>query len=146
LITEVELAVREAGEDVPLLFAFHEPAGAQRSIDDLGARDLHIFHLQVITPRLAALKNQVGKEAYLPEDRYLVLAVLSGDDGASRKALEESAKKAGGGRVRLTTSEPPVVLDSVCEYARKKNLRILSINTMGPSLEDVFLEITEARE
>lgn len=54
--------------------------------------------------------------------------------------------KINGGRVRLTTSEPPVVLDSVYEYARKKNLRILSINTMGPSLEDVFLEITEARE
>jgi ABC-2 type transport system ATP-binding protein len=48
--------------------------------------------------------------------------------------------------VRFTTSEPPVVLDSVYDYAREKDLRITSINTMGPSLEDVFLEITEARE
>jgi ABC-2 type transport system ATP-binding protein len=51
-----------------------------------------------------------------------------------------------GSRVRFTTSEPPVVLDSVYDYARKKDLRIISINTMGPSLEDVFLEITEAVE
>ena len=54
--------------------------------------------------------------------------------------------KINGSRVRFTTSEPPVVLDSVYDYARKKDLRIISINTMGPSLEDVFLEITEARE
>jgi len=54
--------------------------------------------------------------------------------------------KINGSSVRFTTSEPPTVLDSVYEYAREKDLRITSINTMGPSLQDVFLEITEARE
>jgi len=95
-ITEVELAVREAEEDIPILFAFDKPPATQSFIDDLGTSELPIFHLQVITPQLAALKNQVVEEAYLPENSYLALAALSTDDSASRKAIEESAKKAGG--------------------------------------------------
>lgn len=28
------------------------------------------------------------------------------------------------------------------DYARSRELRVVSLNTLGPSLEDVFLEIT----
>jgi len=49
-----------------------------------------------------------------------------------------------GDKFRLFTEDPPTVLESVWEFARKKGLRIISINTVGPSLEDVFLFLTGA--
>jgi ABC-2 type transport system ATP-binding protein len=47
-----------------------------------------------------------------------------------------------GDKFRLFTEDPPSVLESVWEFAQKKRLKIISINTMGPSLEDVFLFLT----
>lgn len=47
-----------------------------------------------------------------------------------------------GDKFRLITGDPPAVIGGVMEYARNSNLRILSINTLGPSLEDVFIRLT----
>jgi ABC-2 type transport system ATP-binding protein len=49
-----------------------------------------------------------------------------------------------GDKFRLFTEDQPTVLESVWEFARKKGLKIISINTVGPSLEDVFLFLTGA--
>jgi len=68
------------------------------------------------------------------------------EEEALRSLRGVETVKINGSSVRFTTSEPPAVLDSVYDYARKRDLRIISINTKGPSLQDVFLEITEARE
>ena len=86
-------------------------------------------------------------------------------DTSELSALEGVERvRAVGDKFRLSTSNPPVVLESVYRYAVEKNTRIMSINTMGdqrhsllnsrmldaghmgPSLEDVFLEITESTE
>ncbi len=50
-----------------------------------------------------------------------------------------------GDKIRLYTSNPPDILENLCEYAKMKKLRIISINTLGPSLEDVFLKLTGGR-
>ena len=34
------------------------------------------------------------------------------------------------------------LLPSIMDYARNRELRVLSLSTLGPSLVDVFLEIT----
>jgi ABC-2 type transport system ATP-binding protein len=47
-----------------------------------------------------------------------------------------------GDKWRLYTEDPSALLPRVVEYARSRDLRIVSLNTLGPSLEDVFLEIT----
>lgn len=47
-----------------------------------------------------------------------------------------------GDKIRLYTDNPDKVIDSLVDYARSKNLRIISINTLKPSLEDVFVELT----
>lgn len=51
-----------------------------------------------------------------------------------------------GDRFRLSTSDPSVVLESVCSYIESSGERVSAINTLGPTLEDVFIEITESRE
>jgi ABC-2 type transport system ATP-binding protein len=43
---------------------------------------------------------------------------------------------------RLYTDDPSALLPRVIQYAESHDLRIISLNTHGPSLEDVFIEIT----
>ncbi len=47
-----------------------------------------------------------------------------------------------GDKWRLYTQDPSALLPQVMDYARSHNLRVVSLSTLGPSLEDVFLEIT----
>ncbi|MDY6794900.1 MAG: ATP-binding cassette domain-containing protein [Actinomycetota bacterium] len=89
--------------------------------------------------KLAVKKSQAVEVAFNPP--------ISEKDGEGMRSLRGvEAVRMAGGRVRINTPDPPGVLDMIYDFAREKGLRIMSINTMGPSLEDVFLEITEARE
>jgi ABC-2 type transport system ATP-binding protein len=47
-----------------------------------------------------------------------------------------------GDKWRLYTEDPSALLPQVIRYAEEHGLRIVSLNTLGPSLEDVFLAIT----
>jgi ABC-2 type transport system ATP-binding protein len=47
-----------------------------------------------------------------------------------------------GDRWRLYTADPPALLPQVMAYAEGEHLRVMALNTLGPSLEDVFLKIT----
>jgi ABC-2 type transport system ATP-binding protein len=47
-----------------------------------------------------------------------------------------------GDKWRLYTGDPSALLPRVMDYARSHELRVVSLSTLGPSLEDVFLEIT----
>ncbi len=47
-----------------------------------------------------------------------------------------------GDKMRLYTEDPSALLPRLIQYAESHALRVVSLNTLGPSLEDVFLEIT----
>jgi len=47
-----------------------------------------------------------------------------------------------GDKFRLFTEDPPAVLEGVMAYARDRRARVISVNTLGPSLEDVFIRLT----
>jgi ABC-2 type transport system ATP-binding protein len=47
-----------------------------------------------------------------------------------------------GDKMRLYTEDPSALLPRIIQYAESQALHIVSLNTLGPSLEDVFLEIT----
>ena len=47
-----------------------------------------------------------------------------------------------GDKWRLYTGDPSALLPRVMDYARSHDLQVISLSTLGPSLEDVFLEIT----
>jgi ABC-2 type transport system ATP-binding protein len=50
------------------------------------------------------------------------------------------AKKIGD-KIRLYTDEPHSVINSLTDYARSKGLTIVSLNTLAPTLEDVFIKL-----
>jgi ABC-2 type transport system ATP-binding protein len=47
-----------------------------------------------------------------------------------------------GDKFRLITEDPPAVIDGVMAYAKARDVRVISVNTYGPSLEDVFIRLT----
>jgi ABC-2 type transport system ATP-binding protein len=47
-----------------------------------------------------------------------------------------------GDKWRLYTEDPSALLPHVLQFAETQGLRIVSLNTLAPSLEDVFLQIT----
>ncbi|WP_287153787.1 FAD-binding and (Fe-S)-binding domain-containing protein [Candidatus Solincola tengchongensis] len=148
-ITEVELAVRPALPESPLLFSFPGPREVQGFIDDAaeayppgagitgpeGRRKeggAGIFHLQVINPALAALKNRTADRAYLPEGSYLVLVVAEGQDGeAVRERLHGSAVSRGG----------EALAGEVAEREWEERLYPMRIKKAGPSLVPAEAEV-----
>ena len=47
-----------------------------------------------------------------------------------------------GDKWRLYTDDPAALLPLVMDYAKSDGRQVVSLNTLGPSLEDVFLEVT----
>jgi len=63
-----------------------------------------------------------------------------GEALAALPDVTNSAKM--GDKWRLYTEEPAALLPHIMNYATSHKLRVISLNTLAPSLEDVFLEIT----
>jgi ABC-2 type transport system ATP-binding protein len=62
-------------------------------------------------------------------------------DELRRLPMANDARKAGD-KFKIYTEDPSAVIDAVMAYARSRNLRVISITTLGPSLEDVFIRLT----
>jgi len=52
------------------------------------------------------------------------------------------AKKMGD-KLRLYVDEPSVVIEKLLDFARSKKLKIITLNTLAPTLEDVFLKLVK---
>ena len=70
-------------------------------------------------------------------------------DNASPKIMKElenislvNEVRKEGDKFRLYTNDPASVLEGLWEYAKTNNLKPISLNTLGPSLEDVFVRLT----
>jgi ABC-2 type transport system ATP-binding protein len=59
---------------------------------------------------------------------------------ASLPGVAKTAKQ--GDKFRLYTADPSALLPEVMAYAQDRGLRMITLNTLGPGLEDVFLAIT----
>lgn len=68
------------------------------------------------------------------------VAAIRQDDLRQLSGVSEVRKE--GDKFRLFTQDPSGVIAAVMEYATVHNTRVLSINTLGPSLEDVFIKLT----
>jgi len=71
-------------------------------------------------------------------------------DKTTAKTLKELEKiplvnevRKEGDKFRLYTHDPANVLSNLWEYTKTNNLKPISLNTLGPSLEDVFVRLTE---
>ncbi|NLX49961.1 MAG: ATP-binding cassette domain-containing protein [Methanospirillum sp.] len=65
---------------------------------------------------------------------------VAADDLAALSRVREVRKE--GDKFRLITEDPPGVLEEVMAFAPRAGVRVISVNTRGPSLEDVFIRLT----
>jgi len=65
------------------------------------------------------------------------------DDLAKIPCVKQVEKM--GDKIKFYTSDPNEALHCVMNYARLHNLRIITLNTLAPSLEDVFLKLTQTK-
>ena len=63
-----------------------------------------------------------------------------GESLAALPAVTTTVKM--GDKWRLYTEDPAALLPQVMSYAQAHDRRVVSLSTLGPSLEDVFLDIT----
>jgi ABC-2 type transport system ATP-binding protein len=59
------------------------------------------------------------------------------------KLINVSQVKKTGDKIRLYTDKPHTVISNLIDYARSQGLMIISINTLAPTLEDVFIKLTK---
>lgn len=69
---------------------------------------------------------------------YSVLADLKGLSNVSEVSKQ-------GDKFKLYTDNPSHVLVGVWNYANNNRLKLITVNTLGPSFEDVFLKFTGAK-
>ena len=62
-------------------------------------------------------------------------------DELSHLPMVNEAQKAGD-KFKLYTEDPSEVINAVVDYAQMNKLKIVSIATLGPSLEDAFIRLT----
>ena len=51
-----------------------------------------------------------------------------------------------GNKIRLYTNTPSKVIECIVDFSRKNNLEVLSLNTMMPSLEEVYMKLIKGQE
>lgn len=64
----------------------------------------------------------------------------------SSRCLDISKASLTGNKIRIYTANPSQVIPFLVDFAKEKNMQILSLNTMMPSLEDVFLKLIKEKE
>jgi len=97
--------------------------------------------------RIAAIDTPENLRAQSMELQYIEV-VFNGIVDAREFSENPSITKvvSVGNKMCIYTADPCAVIELLVEYAKRNNLRILSLNTMMPSLEDVFLKLVRGKE
>jgi ABC-2 type transport system ATP-binding protein len=97
--------------------------------------------------RIAAVDTPENLRAQSMELQYIEVAFSKTVDTQEFSENPSIIKAvSAGNKVRIYTAAPSSVIEFLVEYAKKNNIRILSLNSMMPSLEDVFLKFTRGKE
>lgn len=95
--------------------------------------------------KIAAIDTPEKLKQTFQQVQSIEIAFTQSPEGLKEKltALPEvSTVVKVGDKWRLYNDSPPALLPILVEFAENENLGILSLNTLAPSLEDVFLQIT----
>jgi ABC-2 type transport system ATP-binding protein len=95
--------------------------------------------------RIAAIDTPENLRAQSMELQYLEVTFSKPPDPRELENPGVARVVAAGNRMRLYTADPSAVIEFLVEYAKEKRIRILSLNTMPPSLEEVFLKLIRGK-
>ncbi len=97
--------------------------------------------------RIAAIDAPESLRAQSMELQFIDVAFnkpVDPQEFSSIPAITEAVPA--GNKVRIYTADPSAVIQLLAEFAKKENLRIIGLNTLMPSLEDVFLKLVKSKD
>ncbi|MBS3740205.1 ATP-binding cassette domain-containing protein [Candidatus Bipolaricaulota bacterium] len=98
--------------------------------------------------QIATIDSPEKLKATIQSTQSVLISFASNDfSQAKLKELKEGLQvvqeiEKEGDKYRLYGSDPGEIVEKVVDFARKENLNIVSLNTSGPSLEEVFTHLT----
>jgi ABC-2 type transport system ATP-binding protein len=95
--------------------------------------------------RIAAIDTPENLRAQSMELQYLEATFSKPPDPRELENPGVARVVPAGNRMRLYTADPSAVIEFLVEYAKENRIRILSLNTMPPSLEEVFLKLIRGK-
>ena len=87
--------------------------------------------------------KQAATEAQALEVSFDRAITADEETGLSRLPCVNEVRPLGD-KYHLVTSDPPCVLEAIYPFMSERGLKPVSLNTFGPSLEDVFVKLTAA--
>jgi ABC-2 type transport system ATP-binding protein len=90
------------------------------------------------TPQMLKTKSRSLQSIEVSFDQ-----AVNTDDLCVISCVKKAEKK--GDKYKIYTDDPTETLNWVMDYAQSHHLRIITLNTLAPSLEDVFLELTRTK-
>jgi len=94
--------------------------------------------------KLVALDSPEALKSTLAASQSVLVAF---DGPVNREQLDEldevTHSQKEGDKLRLFTPAPGKVVEQLVPFAQQRRLEILSLNTLGPSLEDVFVSLSK---
>ncbi len=139
-VLSIRKIIRRLGEEgVTIFLTTHNIEEANQSCDRVAI---------INYGKIAAIDTPEDLRATFQEMQSVEVTFLQ-ETGVGADVDEELGRLAGvrearrfGDRWRLYTESPDRVIPAVVDWARRKDLTIASMNTLGPSLEEVFVRIT----
>lgn len=93
--------------------------------------------------KIAAIDTPEKLKATFQRTQSVEVAFDPAVDSPDLKALPGvNTQVKAGDKWRIYTQDPSALLPRLVDYAEQNGVRIVSLNTLAPSLEDVFLDIT----
>jgi ABC-2 type transport system ATP-binding protein len=135
LIRDMVLELNKAGTTVFL--TTHNMEEANMLCDRIAIIN-HGRIAAIDTPQMLRTKSKSLQSIEVSFDQS-----VNADDLVGISCVKQVKKM--GDKYKVYTDEPTEALNWVMDYARSHNLRILTLNTMAPSLEEVFLEMTQTK-
>ncbi|MBN2028381.1 MAG: ATP-binding cassette domain-containing protein [Actinobacteria bacterium] len=99
-----------------------------------------INHGKIVATDTPENLKRAARQVQVVEVTFDRMTPETEDGVASLAGIKEASRQ--GDKLRLITDEPSRAISTVNRFADEKGLAITFINTPGPSLEDVFVELT----
>ncbi len=103
-----------------------------------------INHGKIVVTDTPGNLKRAARQVQVVEVTFDRMAPETEGEVASLAGIREASRQ--GDKLRLITDEPSGAISAVNSFADERGLAITYINTPGPSLEDVFVELTGIAE
>lgn len=136
LIREIILELRE--QDITVFLTTHNMEEANQLCDRIAIIN-HGKIAAIDSPESLRLKSSELMVVEASFDKQIRLEAFC-------HLVNVSQIQRAGNKIRVYTDKPHSIIDQIMDFSRAHNLSVVSLNTLAPSLEDVYMKLIASRE